>query len=63
MVYYPVPLHKMKVFERKMKMFEDLDNSENAVKEVLSLPMEPLQKDEDIAYVIKSIREFFVFAL
>ncbi|KHE90875.1 MAG: DegT/DnrJ/EryC1/StrS family aminotransferase [Candidatus Scalindua rubra] len=59
MVYYPVPLHKMKVFEGKMKIFEGLENSENASKEVISLPMEPLQKDEDIAYVIKSIHEYF----
>ncbi|KHE93938.1 MAG: pleiotrophic regulatory protein DegT [Candidatus Scalindua brodae] len=59
MIYYPIPLHKMKVFDGKMEMFEDLENSEKAAQEVISLPMEPLQKQEDTAYVIKSIREYF----
>jgi len=59
MIYYPLPLHKMKVFEGKMKIFEDLESSESTSKKVLSLPMEPLQKDEGIAYVIKSICKYF----
>ena len=43
MVYYPVPLHKMEVFHRtSMETFGDLENTETAVKSVLSLPVEPL---------------------
>src|SRR5208283_4624848 len=43
MVYYPFPLHKMKVFEGRMKTHGDPGNAERAAEEVFSLPMEPLQ--------------------
>ena len=47
MVYYPVPLHKMKVFKNNgMEIFEDLKNSELASQSVLSLPTEPLYNNE-----------------
>lgn len=57
MVYYPVPLHKMKVFEGRCKLSGSLKDSENAVTEVLSLPVEPLQTEDITHEVIKSIRE------
>ena len=41
MIYYPFPLHKMKVFAGRMKKFGDLSHSEKAALEVLSLPIEP----------------------
>ena len=59
MVYYPFPLHKMKVFEDRMKTFGDLLNAERATQEVLSLPIEPLQKNDDTTYVVKSVKQFF----
>ncbi len=59
MVYYPVPLHKMKVFEGRMKVFGDLSNSERAAKEVLSLPIGPMQNEEDSAAVAKGVKQFF----
>jgi UDP-2-acetamido-2-deoxy-ribo-hexuluronate aminotransferase len=59
MVYYPTPLHKMKVFEGRMKQFGSLTNSEKAAKEVLSLPIGPLQREEDSAFVVECIRKFF----
>lgn len=49
MVYYPFPLHKMKVFEGKSKMWERLDGAELATQSVLSLPIEPLQSEADTA--------------
>jgi len=59
MVYYPVPLHKMKVFESRMKVVGDLSNSEQAAKEVLSLPIGPMQKEEDSAAVAEGVKQFF----
>lgn len=59
MVYYPTPLHKMKVFEGRIKQFGDLSISEKASKEVLSLPIGPLQREEDSAFVVECIRRFF----
>ena len=59
MVYYPVPLHKMKVFDGRCKISGSLKGSENAVAEVLSLPMEPLQNGKETKQIIDSIRNHF----
>lgn len=55
MVYYPYPLHKMKVFEGRSKSAGVLLESERAAKEVLSLPIEPLMGKE-IFTVIEMIK-------
>jgi len=59
MIYYPLPLHKMKVFEGRMRIVDGLEESEKAVEEVLSLPIEPLMREEDIIFIASSIRKFF----
>ena len=59
MVYYPFPLHKMKVFEGRMKTCGRVLNAEQFTKEVLSLPIEPLQSKEETNYVIDCIKGFF----
>jgi len=58
MVYYPVPLHKMKVFGGRSRITGNLINSEQAAKEVLSLPIEPLLPEDHIEYVVNRIKEF-----
>lgn len=56
MVYYPFPLHKMKVFgDGRSKVAGDLSNTEQACKTVLSLPIEPLQIRDDTTRVIDAI--------
>ncbi|MEO0091416.1 MAG: DegT/DnrJ/EryC1/StrS family aminotransferase [candidate division WOR-3 bacterium] len=59
MVYYPVPLHQMKVFEGNMKVVGKLKAAERLCREVLSLPIEPLFTEEDLKIVVDAIREFF----
>ncbi len=59
MVYYPVPLHGMKVFEGRCKKSASLHECEKAVSEVLSLPIEPLMPKEQVEYVVDSVKEFF----
>lgn len=60
MVYYPFPLHKMKVFGGGRAIASgSLGNAENASSRVFSLPIEPLQSQEDTDYIIGSIREYF----
>lgn len=60
MVYYPYPLHKMKVFgDGRSKSFGSLENAETATESVLSLPIEPLQSKEDTLYVIDCIKGYF----
>ena len=55
MLYYPLPLHKMKVFENRMKISANLNEAEKAATEVLSLPVEPLLKDEELEMVVKEL--------
>jgi UDP-2-acetamido-2-deoxy-ribo-hexuluronate aminotransferase len=58
MVYYPYPLHKMKVFiNNGMKVYGNLQNSEYAAKNVLSLPIEPLYNEKIIYNVIEKLSE------
>lgn len=60
MVYYPFPLHKMNVFKNsRSKSFNSLNNAETASMEVLSLPLEPLQSQEQTAYIINCINDIF----
>jgi len=60
MVYYPYPLHVMKVFGKgNSTSADDLPNSACAAACVLSIPIGPLQTHEDTVYVIDNIREFF----
>jgi dTDP-4-amino-4,6-dideoxygalactose transaminase len=58
-IYYPCPLHRMKMFRGRMKVSGRLTNSENASEQVLSLPIEPLQKHEENLYVAEHIKQFF----
>ncbi len=58
MVYYPFPLHKMKVFgDGRSEVPGTLKNAEQASQSVLSLPREPLQKEEITAQVIEAVRD------
>ena len=53
MVYYPFPLHTMKVFkDNGARIFGSLANAEKASLEVMSLPIEPLQTREATEAVI-----------
>jgi len=57
MVYYPVPLHKMKVFiNNGMEIFGGLEKSEVAAKSVLSLPIEPLMEKREIKKVCELLQ-------
>ncbi len=58
-IYYPYPLHKMKLFKGNCKIPFELEEAEKASKEVLSLPIEPLLKKNEIKYVCSKIKEFF----
>jgi dTDP-4-amino-4,6-dideoxygalactose transaminase len=57
-VYYPVPLHEMKAF-KAAKVSGELKAVEDVKKRVLSIPMHPFLKDNEIDYIIKTIRAFF----
>lgn len=61
MVYYPFPLHKMKVFsDGRSKVSGSPQNAEDATQSVLSLPIEPLQSEADTAYIIDCLKGHFL---
>lgn len=58
MVYYPFSLHKQALFKENAIMADDLKNAEYAASNVLSLPIDPLQSEEETNYVVTCIKEF-----
>lgn len=58
-VHYPLPLHLQKVFSYLGYKQGDFPVAEKCAKEVLSLPVFPELKDDEIDYVIESVREFY----
>lgn len=57
-IYYPVLLNKMKAF-RDSRIGVPLKNTEKVLSEVLTLPLHPFLKEEEIGYVIGKVRNFF----
>jgi len=58
MIYYPHPLHRMRVFENRFGTAGDLTHTEEACASVLSLPMEPLMGEDKVQRVIEGVRSF-----
>jgi dTDP-4-amino-4,6-dideoxygalactose transaminase len=57
MVYYPVPLHRMKVFEGRSRCSGELLETDRAAAEVLSLPIEPLMSEKEFAMVAAAVED------
>ncbi len=58
MVYYPVPLHKQKVFNDESFSQQNLPVSEKLSEEVLSLPMHTELTNEQLEYITTSLLSF-----
>lgn len=58
MIYYPVPLHMMSVFDKRCVRSDSSKEAERAAKEVLSLPIEPLMGEEKVKLVAESIKSW-----
>ncbi len=59
MVYYPVPLHSQPIYAGLGYKTGDFPESERAASEVLSLPMYPELRPEQIRGVAEAIAEFY----
>lgn len=57
-VYYPIPIHKQLLYQ-KLGFQDTLPVSERFADEVLSLPVHPAVSEDDLDYVIKTIKEYF----
>jgi dTDP-4-amino-4,6-dideoxygalactose transaminase len=60
-VYYPYPLHLQPLYASLGHQAGDFPHSERAAQEVLSLPMYPELRKEQIARVVESIKDFIVY--
>ena len=59
-IHYPIANHLQPVYRELLGYKEgDFPNSEIAAKNVLSLPMYPLLKDDDVKIVSEKIREYY----
>lgn len=55
-VHYPIPLNKQPIFE-KMSHVGEIPNAEYVAEHVISLPMSAWLKDEDMDYIVATIKE------
>ena len=58
MVYYPLSLHLQEVYEYLKHKSGDFPQSEQAQEQVLTLPMYPELRDEQIEDITRAIRKF-----
>lgn len=59
MVYYPVPLHMQKPYKDLRHAEGMLPVSEQICQEVLSLPMHTEMEDEQLAYIVEQVINFY----
>ena len=57
MIYYPISLHKMKVFDGLFKKYGDLHEAEKTAGQVLSLPIEPLLQHDEMSIICAAIKK------
>ncbi len=59
MIYYPVPAHAQQMFAELKGIPEYLPVTDQLKEEVLSLPMHTELDEEQLAYIVSGIQEFF----
>ncbi|MCC6146919.1 MAG: DegT/DnrJ/EryC1/StrS family aminotransferase [Anaerolineaceae bacterium] len=57
-IYYPVPIHKQSFYVNELGYDLTLPETENAAREVLSLPVHPSLSREDLETVVNAVNHF-----
>ena len=57
-IYYPIPIHKQPLYQ-KLGFEDSLPVSERFADEVLSLPVHPAVSEDDLDYIIETVKEYF----
>lgn len=60
MIYYPIPLHKQKVYDGYSFNLEELRVTEKLCNVVLSIPMHPYLRDDEIDAVVNILRDAII---
>lgn len=60
MIYYPIPLHKQKVYDGYSFNLEELRVTEKLCNVVLSIPMHPYLRDDEIDMVVNTLRDAII---
>jgi dTDP-4-amino-4,6-dideoxygalactose transaminase len=58
LVHYPVPVHSQPAYRGRLATGKGLPETEKAAREVLSLPMYPELREEEVMTVVSTVREF-----
>jgi len=58
LIHYPVPIHLQPAYQGRLPIRKGLPEAEKAAREVISLPMYPELKEEEIMTVIREVTEF-----
>ena len=58
LIHYPVPVHQQPAYCKRLKGCDCLTETENAARQILSLPMYPELENAEIETVISEIRNF-----
>lgn len=58
MVYYPKPMHEQKAFLDNYLVFDELSNTKEICRRILSLPIHPYMEREDVEYVAKCLKKY-----
>jgi len=59
LIHYPTPIHLQGVYQHLGYKKGAFPNAERAAEEIISLPLFPSLKEDEVLYVAKSIREFY----
>lgn len=59
MIYYPKPMHSQKAFQGMECKVTDLSVTENICNRILSLPIHPYIKEEEIEMVVQAVKDYF----
>ena len=57
-VYYPIPLHRQKAYNSERYNEADFKVTNQLSKEVFSLPMHTELEDDQIDYIVNTIKEY-----
>ena len=59
-IHYPIPIHNQKAYKYLKTKSNDLKNSENFSKKIVSLPIFPLMTSKELDYTIHKIKDYFM---